>query len=100
MIVRLRPERLKQFGFQPVAVLDAVQTAYQGAVVAQTYEGNRVFDVAVILDHNARRDPEGSAALLLSTAAGTRIPLRELADVYATTGRYASSTTVPAAARR
>src|SRR5436309_1365066 len=37
MAVRLRPERLTQFGFRPVEVLVSIQTAYQGAIVAQTY---------------------------------------------------------------
>src|SRR5205823_4162894 len=50
MVVKLKPAQLKQFGFRPVDVMDAVGTAYQGTTVAQTYEGNRVFDVAVILD--------------------------------------------------
>src|SRR3989475_1143576 len=49
LAVRLRPERLTQFGVRPVEVLDAIQTAYQGAIVAQTYEGNKVFDVAMVL---------------------------------------------------
>ena len=50
MVVRLRPDRLTQFGFRPVEVLEAIQTAYQGTVVAQTHRGNQVVDVAVILD--------------------------------------------------
>lgn len=89
MVVRLRPERLRQFGFQPVEVLEAIQTAYQGSVVAQTYEGNRVFDVAVILDAVSRKDPESIGALLLRNTTGLRMPLSELAEVYPTTGRYA-----------
>ncbi len=87
--VQLRPDRLTQFGFRPVEVLDAIQTAYQGRVAAQTYEGNRVFDVAVILDAAARRDPEGVRALVLRRSDGARMPLAELATVHATTGRYA-----------
>ena len=87
MIVRLRPERLKQFGFRTLDVLDAVQAGYQGAVVGQTYEGSRVFDVTVILDPEDRRDPESVGGLLLRNDAGLRIPLRELADVYPATGR-------------
>ncbi len=88
MVVRLRPERLRQFGFQPVDVLEAVQTAYQGADVAQTYDGNRVFDVAVILDPASRREPESVGSLLLRNAQGLRMPLRELADIEPGTGRY------------
>jgi len=89
MIVRLRPERLRQFGFHPVEVLESIQTAYQGAIVAQTYQGNRVFDVAVILDAASRQDPEGVGTLLLRNDTGLRMPLRELADIELTTGRYA-----------
>ena len=88
MVVRLLPERLLQFGFQPVAVMDAVQTAYQGTVVSQTYEGDRVFGVNVILNADARKNPEDAGKLMLHNAEGTRIPLRELADIYETTGRY------------
>jgi CzcA family heavy metal efflux pump len=88
MVVQLRPERLLQFGFQPVSVMDAVQTAYQGTNVAQTFEGNRVFDVTVILDDAARRNPEAAGGLMLQNAEGTRIPLREVAEVYPATGRY------------
>jgi len=88
MVMRLLPERLTQFGFLPVDVLDGIQTAYQGTDVAQTYEGNRVFDVTVILDEASRKAPENIGALLLRNAQGLRMPLRELAEVYPTTGRY------------
>lgn len=87
--VQLRRDRLTQFGFRPVEVLEAIQTAYQGSVAAQIYEGNRVFDVAVILDAAARRDPEQVRALVLRRPDGGRLPLSQLANVYSTTGRYA-----------
>lgn len=86
-VVRLLPRRLARFGFDPVDVLDAVHTAYAGSVVGQTYEGNRVFDVAVILDPGQRRDPQSVGALLLRSPQGLEAPLGELARVYETTGR-------------
>ncbi len=89
MAVRLRPERLTQFGFRPVEVLEAIQTAYQGAIVAQTYEGNKVFDVAMVLAPSERQEPENAGGLLVRNAQGLRLPLRELADVYLSAGRYA-----------
>ena len=88
LAVKLRPERLAQFGFRPVEVLDAVQTAFQGTVVAQTFHGNRVSDVAVLLDVAQRRDPETIGGLPLRSAQGARVPLRELADIYPTNGRH------------
>lgn len=87
MMVRLRHDRLMLLGFRPVEVLDAIETAFQGATVAQTFEGGRVFDVVVILDEALRREPESIGALLLRNAEGTRVPLREIADVYGTHGR-------------
>ena len=88
IVVRLRPAQLKQYGFRPVDVLEAVQTAYQGATVAQTYDDNRVFDVVVVLEPVKRRDPEGVASLLLRGADGARVRLGEIADVFTTTGRH------------
>jgi CzcA family heavy metal efflux pump len=88
MAVRLRPERLLQYGFAPVNVLDAIQTAYQGTTVSQIYEGNRVFDVAVLLAAKDREDPEAIGTLDLRNVQGTSVPLRELAEVGPSNGRY------------
>jgi CzcA family heavy metal efflux pump len=88
LTIRLRPDRLTQFGFRPVDVLETIQTAYQGAVVTQLHQGNRVWDVAVILAENERRDPEGIGALMLKNSQGLTLPLRELTAIYPTTGRY------------
>ncbi len=88
MAIKLRTDRLVQFGFRPVEVLDAIQTAFQGSVVAQTFEGNRVSDVAVILNEPERRDPESIGGLQLRNAQGLRLPLRELATIYRTSGRH------------
>jgi CzcA family heavy metal efflux pump len=87
LTVKLRTERLTQLGFRPVEVLEAVQTAYQGTVVAQAFHGNRVEDVAVILEESHRRDPEGIGSLPLRSAQGLRVLLRELADIYPASGR-------------
>lgn len=87
MALRLRPERLTQFGFRPVEVMEAIQTAYQGTIVAQTHQNSRVTDVAVILDGADRREPEQIGELSLRNAEGLTVPLKELAEVYLTTGR-------------
>jgi len=86
--LRLRPERLAHFGFRPTEVMEAVQTAYQGTVVAQTHRANQTSDVVVILDEASRRDPESVGALVLHNSEGQRVPLRLLADVSPSNGRY------------
>ena len=87
LAVHLRPERLTQFGFRPLEVLEAVETAFQGADVAQMVRGNRIHELAVILADEARRDPETVGDLLLTNGDGLRMPLRQLADVELTNGR-------------
>ena len=89
VMIRLRPDRLTQFGFRPLEVLEAVRTAYQGDVVAQTYEGEKVFEVVVILEPAAREQPEAIGDLLVGNSQGGQMPLKQLADVFLTTGRYA-----------
>jgi Cu/Ag efflux pump CusA len=78
-----------QFGFEPLDVLSAIRTAYQGTTVAQTYDGNRIFGVLVILDPAGRLDPEALDGLLLRNAQGRVVALREVASVSLQTGRYA-----------
>jgi Cu/Ag efflux pump CusA len=87
LVIQLRPERLAQFGFQPVEILEAVETAYQGTEVAQTFQGNRVVDVTMILSEAERREPETIGGMLVQNGAGLRMPLRELADVFLTDSR-------------
>src|SRR5204863_3554091 len=82
------PERMTQFGFRPVEVLEAIQTSYQGEDVAQTHLANQAADVAVILDEKDRQDPEAIGSLLLRNSQGALMPLRELAEIYPTSGRF------------
>jgi Cu/Ag efflux pump CusA len=87
LTVRLRSERVTALGLRPLDVLEAVQTAYEGEVVAQVYRGEQVSDIAVILDAASRRDPENVGDLLLTSLTGVRVPLRDVADVFLTSGR-------------
>ena len=88
VIVHLRPRALARWGFQPVSVLDAVETAFGGSTVGQVYQGNEVFNVTAVLDPAERQNPTDVAALPLKSPAGNYVPLSQLADVYERSGRY------------
>ena len=88
VIVHLRKDDLARWGFDAVRVLDDVQTAFGGDTVGQVYPGNRVFDVSVILAPNERDSVEAIGALPLRGPDGNYVPLRQLADIYETSGRY------------
>ncbi len=85
--VDLKPERLGQYGFTAAEVLDSIETAYQGTTAAQVYDGNRVIDLTVRLATQERLDPEAAGALLVRTASGVTVPLKELATLTFTEGR-------------
>ena len=89
LTIRLRQTALARWGFEPVDVLDAIRTAYAGSIVAQTYQGNRVFNVVVTLDPAGRRNPAQVGNLPLRNPNGLTVPLRDLADIYEGVGPYA-----------
>ncbi len=88
MAVALQTSELLHWGFDPVSVLQDVQTAYHGQQVGDVYEGNRVFPVTVILRPSDRTDVNSIATLPLRNPEGIYVPLGTLARVYQKTGRY------------
>src|SRR5207249_3430707 len=85
--VDLRPEQLGQYGFTAADVLDTVETAYQGTTAAQVYDANKVIDLTVRLPPAERVDPEAIGQLLVRTANGLTVPLKDLATLALTEGR-------------
>src|SRR6266436_4427566 len=85
--VDLKPERLGQYGFTAADVLDTVETAYEGTTAAQIYDANKVIDLTVRLPPAERVDPEAIGLLLVRTASGVTVPLKELATLSLTEGR-------------
>jgi len=86
--IRLRTDALRRWGIAPLDALETVQIAYEGAIVAQLYDGNRVFDVSVILDPALRRHPSQVAALPLLNPEGKTIRLGEVAEITQSIGRF------------
>src|SRR5262249_41376311 len=102
LVIRVRPEDAARFGLRRAQILDAVHTAYQGAEVGQVYAGNRIIDLVVILDPEARKDLDTVAHLRPSApnldngskkedparSPARRIQLKQVADVYLSDGRF------------
>ncbi|OAI47226.1 hypothetical protein AYO44_09915 [Planctomycetaceae bacterium SCGC AG-212-F19] len=116
LVIRVRREDAARLGLRPAQILETVHTAYQGAVVGQVHDRNRIIDYVVVLDPKARADVAGVANLWLSVPPGetknpptatrppageggesaTRIPansagrvqLAQVADVYLSNGRF------------
>jgi CzcA family heavy metal efflux pump len=88
VVVRLRPQALSRWGFDPVQALQAVETAFNGSVAGQIYQGNRVINVSVILAPQDRQSVSAIGSLMLRAPDGNYVALRQMADIYETSGRY------------
>ena len=86
--VTLRPADLQRWGLDAVEVLELVRTAYQGDIVGQGYEGNAVFNVMVILNGPTSARLTQIGDLPLRTPGGAYVLLKQVADVYETSGRH------------
>lgn len=87
--VNLLPARLRQYGLRAGDVLDALQTAFAGKVVAQAYERDRHVDVVVMLPPAERTHLDSVRALPLRSADGAYVRLEDVAQIYLATGRAA-----------
>ena len=69
-------------------MLELIRAAYQGDVVGQTYDGNQVFNVMTILDAASRDNITKVGDLPLRSPGGAYVSLRQIADIYQSSGRY------------
>lgn len=88
LTISLRKPDLERWGFDAVEVLELIRAAYQGDTVGQTYEGNQVFNVITILDAASRDNITKVGDLPLRGPGGAYVLIKQIADVYQTSGRY------------
>ena len=86
--IRLRPNELARWGLSAVEVLDLIRTAFGGDLVGQTYQGDRITDVSLILSPARRRHLHEIGDLPLRGPDGNYLQLRDVADIRASSGRY------------
>jgi CzcA family heavy metal efflux pump len=88
MSIRLVPAELQRWGLRQLDVLDLIRTAYEGATVGQSYEGNRTVDVIVVLDPEQRSAVTQIGELPLRTPDGRFVRLAQIAEIHPSAGRY------------
>ena len=80
--VRLRPDVATRLGITDLDVAAQLAGAFSGAPVSTFWEGKRDIDVTLRLDDAERSGLDDvSAAYVLSSTTGARVPLRQVADV-------------------
>jgi len=78
-------EAIARFGVPAQEVLEIVESM-GNRKVGEIVDGQRRFDLAIRLDERFRDDPAGIGQILLTTAAGERLPLERLADIRVVEG--------------
>lgn len=87
LVIRLRNDRMLQWGLQPTDVLDSVRAAYESVPITQVYDGSRVIGVSVVLAQELRHDVTQVARLPLKNIEGKIVRLSDVADVTQENGR-------------
>jgi CzcA family heavy metal efflux pump len=86
--VDVRRRAAERWGLDPVHVLQAVSTAYQGDTVGRVFQGNQVYDVVAWLAPGERNNVADVSSLPLRTPDGNYVSLGQVARVHAGSGRY------------
>jgi len=84
--VTIRRHEAARYGLAPADVAKALETALQGRTVSQVLEGQKVFDLVVWFDEEARNNVDTIRSTLLSTPDGSRVALGTVAKVEPTQG--------------
>ena len=74
-------EKAAYYGVNIADIAQLIETAIGGRAVSQVFIGNKVYDVICRFRDDVRDTPEKIAALTLTTASGSRIPLSAVAEV-------------------
>ena len=82
ILASLKKPELAAWGFDPVHVLDSIHAAFAGKTVGQIFEGDRVFDVSVMLAPELRQSITEIGELQLSNPKGTYVRLDQLASLH------------------
>ncbi|NOS74304.1 MAG: efflux RND transporter permease subunit, partial [Methyloglobulus sp.] len=86
--VHLNLNQLAYWGVTPEQVMVCLQSAYETTVVGKTFEGNKIFDIAVTLLPEQKTNIMAISELPIKTLDGTVIKLAQVADIKPNTGRY------------
>lgn len=84
--LELRPDQLALYGLQAADVLQTVNAAFHGTVVAELSQADRGVPVAVRIA-GAGSSPQEAGALLLRGRGGALVPLSKVADLQMVSAR-------------
>jgi CzcA family heavy metal efflux pump len=81
LIVQLDPARMAVRGVSAADAADAIETAFQGRVVAERALADQVNDIAITLAPGLQQDPEAIGGLLVRSVDGVTTRLADIATL-------------------
>ncbi|HLX91590.1 MAG TPA: CusA/CzcA family heavy metal efflux RND transporter [Puia sp.] len=84
--VNLDQQKMALYGVATADANAVVEMAIGGEAASTLYEGIRLFDIRVRMPEEFRKSPGDIGNLLVPTQSGSKVPIREIADVQQKTG--------------
>lgn len=81
VVISINREEAARFAVRTQDILDIVETSIGGKAITKLVEGERQFDVIVRYQKNYREKPAELGEILVPTAGGVSIPLKQLATI-------------------
>ena len=79
--IKLNRDNMARYGVNVEDLQEILSAAVGGMILTKTVEGRERFPVRLRYAHELRDNPEALSMLLVPTATGAQIPLKELADI-------------------
>ena len=86
LLIDVDREKIARYGVNVADVEAIVQAAVGGQAATQVIQGEKLFDLVVRMRPEFRENQQEIGNLLVGTASGQQIPLRELADIKEASG--------------
>lgn len=86
LLIKANRDKIALYGLNVADVSELIEVAIAGKAVSRVFIGNRMYDVICRYDEQSRETPEKIGSLLLTPAAGGKIPLSQITQISTTTG--------------
>jgi cobalt-zinc-cadmium resistance protein CzcA len=84
--INLNQQKMAQYGVSTADANSVISMAIGGAAASTLYEGVRSFDIRIRFPEAFRKTPEDIGNLLVPTQSGSKVPVKEIADISQKTG--------------
>jgi cobalt-zinc-cadmium resistance protein CzcA len=86
LTIKINRAAIARYGLNVADINGLITTAIGGDVATQVVQAEKQFDLVVRLERQYRDNPGEIGNILVATAAGQEVPLKELADIQVTSG--------------